>query len=148
MASCQRLPWIKSLTASLYDIGLEILLLNLVIDIATSFTLPWLSRIAVFSTTICFFGLSLGFGSPIDTFFFDKSTISKNHLSNSFAPHSNLSTYGLLVMTIYLICDAQTQRCFIILELYSMRIPCQTFWLSNFDLFLSGILHNARLPKI
>lgn len=91
---------------SLYDVYSVILLLDSVIDIATSATSPWLSDIAVFSMTIYFFGLLLGFGSPAGAFLFDKSIISKGHFPNNLASRSNLPTYSLLAMTTSFVCGA------------------------------------------
>ena len=149
MASRQRRPWIGSLTAALYNVGSWILLLDSVIDIATSSTsLRWSSTGVVISIAICFCGLFLGLGSPAGAFFFDLVAVSKGHLLSSLAPCSGSSMYGSLAMTTCLVCGAQTRKCFIVSGLYPMRMPCQTLWWSDFDLFSSEMLHKARLPNM
>ncbi len=158
MAFRQRRPWIGSSTASSYNVGSWVLLLDSVIDIATSSTSlrwsfpsvgsqgvgfpgvgsPGVGLGFVTSVAMCFCGLSLGLGSPAGAFLFDEGAVSNGHLLNSLAPCSDSSMYGSLAII----------TCFVVSGLYSMRMPCQTLWQSDFDLFSFGILHKARLPNI
>ena len=183
MASHQRRPWIGLLTASSYKVGLWILLLDSVIDIATSSTSSlWsfpslVSQVVgssgvgspgvgspgvgspvvgsqgvgsgfVTSIAICFRGLPLGLSSPAGAFFFDEAAVSNGHLLSSLVFCSDSSKYGSLAMITYLVFGAQAQKCFVVSGLYPMKMPCQTFWQSNFDLFSSGMLHKARRSNI
>ena len=56
---------------------------------------------------IIFLCLLLGFGSPANTFLFNKSVLSKGYLVNNFVLCSDLSMYGLLAMSTYFVCGAQ-----------------------------------------
>lgn len=85
------------------------------------------SSIAIFCMVICFLDLLLGLGSPVSTFFFDNSAIFDSYLLSSLTFYCNSLIYDLLVMIICLIYDNQIQKCFIILELYLMRMPCKIF---------------------
>ncbi len=86
------------MTASSYDVGSWILLLDSVIDIATSSTsLRWffssvgsqdvgspsVSLGFVTSVTMCFCGLPLSLGSLAGAFFFDEGAVSNGHLLSS-----------------------------------------------------------------
>ena len=123
--------------ALLYDVGLRILLLHSVIDIAISVCssfgassatvgLSFFNNI-VASVEIIFLSLSLGLGSPAGAFLFNNGVLSKGHLVKNFAPCSDLSMYSSLAMTTCFVCEAQIQRCFDVSGLYPMRIPFQTF---------------------
>lgn len=123
--------------ALLYNVGLRILLLHLVINIAISIfslfgtffatvDLLFFNNI-VLSVEIIFLGFLLGLGSLADAFFFNNGILSKGHLVNNFVPCSDLSIYSLLVINICFVCRSQIQRCFNILQLYSIKILFQTF---------------------
>lgn len=53
----------------------------------------------------------------------------------------------LLAMIIYLICEALTCKCFVVLMLYLMKMSFYIFLKSDLDLFLYGILMGTRLLK-
>ena len=123
--------------ALLYDVGLRILLLYLVINLAvlvcSSFGafsatvgLLFFNNIIV-SVEIIFLGFLFGLGSPAGAFHFSKNVSSKGHLVNNFALRSDLSMYGSLTMTTCFVCEAQIWRCFDVSGLYPIRILSQTF---------------------
>lgn len=144
----QCLPWIGLLITLLLDISLEILLLGSVIGITTSSISLSLFGIAISFKTICSLCLLPEYGSPTSAFFFDKSTIFKSHLPNILALYFDSLMYSLLAIITCLICSAQMQKYYIVLRLYLIKICCQVSCLSNFDHFLSEMLHSARLLKI
>ena len=144
--------------ALLYDVGLRILLLHSMIDIAVSVYssfgafsaivgLLFINNIVTF-IEIIFLGLLFGLGFPTDAFFFNKGISSKGHLVINFALCSDSLMYSLLAMTTCFVCGAQIQKSFDVSGLYPIRIPSQTFRWSDFTLFSSRILQNAKLPKI
>ena len=141
MASHHLLPCTESFVASSYDVGLCILLLYSVIDIAVSgrssmgvsaglsISSKFVASVKVVGASVAVIlrGLPLGRGSPAGVFLFDGIDASKGHSLNNFAPFSDLSMYGSLAIITCFVCGAQTRKCFAILGLYPMSIPFQTF---------------------
>ncbi len=149
MTSFYQRPWIKSLMTWSYDDGLHILLLHSVINITVSSCLlgTYSATVGlssfndiVMSIKTIFWSRLLGLGSSAGAFFFSEGVLFNGHLASNFTPFSDLSMYGLLVMTICFVWGAQIRKCFNVSELYPMRILFQTLWWSDFTLFSSGIL--------
>ena len=86
----------------------------------------------VFSIAIIFRGLLHSFSSLVGLCLANVvyKRLSGCSVSN-LAPCSDSSTYEFMTSRICCIFGAYTRRCFIIFELYPMKIPFQFLWISN-----------------
>lgn len=105
-----------------------------------------LDRVNCLYFLLPFFGLD----SPMDVFLFPVNIIRKGSRecpNNSFVLFSNLFTYKLVTTWIYMVFGAHAQTYFLMLGLYSMKMPCQFLYISDLYHFLFYITSLTTLSK-